>query len=120
MAQADFRRDRLTWVAYVMLAGSPTAGGAGDGHVHLRDELERATDGRMHIAAFAREPASRAISTRLERTLGGARCYGAAPDGRGNDGLTAGRARRDDRLGVVMGVGGGLLLWRTGGLADHR
>src|SRR4051794_26893945 len=67
------RRDRLTWIAYVVLAWFAYLQAApGLVIVHLRDELGLSySTGGLHIAAFAGgSMVAGAISARLERALG--------------------------------------------------
>src|SRR3712207_2613667 len=95
MAQA-FRRDRLTWIAYVLLAWFAYLQAA-PGLVipHLRDELGLSyATGGLHVAAFAAgSMVAGMIAARLERTLGRRTLLwsAAALMGAGSTGLTAGR-----------------------------
>jgi len=122
-----FRRDRLTWVAYLVLAWFAYLQAApGLVIVHLRDELGLSySTGGLHVAAFAAgSTVAGLISARLERALGRRRLFwsAAAVLGAGAVGLTAGRTAAVTVGSVlVMGVGGGLLL-ATGqaALADHH
>src|ERR671915_4774 len=69
----EFRRDRLTWIAYVVLAWFAYLQAApGLVIVHLRDELDLSySTGGLHIAAFAAgSTLAGGISARLERALG--------------------------------------------------
>src|SRR5215213_4124324 len=91
-----FRRDRLTWLAYVMLAWFAYLQAApGLVIVHLRDELGLSyTTGGLHIAAFAAGSlVAGLISARLERALGRRTLLwsGAALMAAAAIGLTAGR-----------------------------
>ena len=112
----EFRRDRLTWVAYVMLAWFAYLQAApGLVIVHLRDELDLSySAGGLHVAAFAAGSMAAGITAaRLERTLGRRRLFWSAAVlmGAGAIGLTAGRVAAVTVGSVlVMGVGGGLLL----------
>jgi MFS family permease len=123
----EFRRDRLTWIAYVVLAWFAYLQAApGLVIVHLRDELELSyATGGLHVAAFAAgSTVAGGISARLERALGRRTLFwsAAALMGAGAIGLTAGRiAAMTVGSVLVMGVGGGLLL-ATGqaALADHH
>jgi MFS family permease len=123
----EFRRDRLTWIAYLLLAWFAYLQAA-PGLVigHLRDELELSyTTGGLHVAAFAAgSMAAGLISARLERALGRRRLFwsAAALMGAGVIGLTAGRiAAATVGSVLVMGVGGGLLLVTIqAALADHH
>jgi MFS family permease len=122
-----FRRDRLTWLAYVVLAWFAYLQAApGLVIVHLRDELDLSySTGGLHVAAFAAgSTVAGVISARLERALGRRTLFwsAAALMGAGAIGLTAGRIAAVTVGSVlVMGVGGGLLL-ATGqaALADHH
>jgi MFS family permease len=123
----EFRRDRLTWIAYVVLAWFAYLQAApGLVIVHLRDELDLSyATGGLHVAAFAAgSTVAGVISARLERALGRRTLFwsAAALMGAGAIGLTAGRiAAMTVGSVLVMGVGGGLLL-ATGqaALADHH
>jgi fucose permease len=122
-----FHRDRLTWLAYVVLAWFAYLQAApGLVIVHLRDELDLSySAGGLHVAAFAAgSTVAGVISARLERALGRRTLFwsAAALMGAGAIGLTAGRiAAMTVGSVLVMGVGGGLLL-ATGqaALADHH
>lgn len=123
----EFRRDRLTWIAYVLLAWFAYLQAApGLVMVHLRDELDLSySTGGLHIAAFAAgSMAAGVISARLERTLGRRTLFwsAAAVMGAGAIGLTAGRVAEVTVGSVlVMGVGGGMLLVTIqAALADHH
>ena len=111
-----FRRDRLTWVAYVVLAWFAYLQAApGLVIVHLRDELDLSySTGGLHVAAFAAgSTVAGVISARLERALGRRALLwsAAALMGAGAIGLTAGRIAAVTVGSVlVMGLGGGLLL----------
>jgi MFS family permease len=126
MAQA-FRRDRLTWIAYVMLAWFAYLQAA-PGLVipHLRDELHLSyATGGLHVAAFAAgSMVAGMTSARLERAIGRRPLFwsGAALMGTGTIGLAAGRTAGVTIGSVlVMGVGGGLLLVTIqAALADHH
>jgi MFS family permease len=122
-----FRRDRLTWIAYVMLAWFAYLQAApGLVIVHLRDELDLSySTGGLHVAAFAAgSTVAGVISARLERALGRRTLFwsAAALLGAGVIGLTAGRIAAVTIGSVlVMGVGGGLLLATIqAALADHH
>jgi MFS family permease len=122
-----FRRDRLTWLAYVVLAWFAYLQAApGLVIAHLRDELDLSySTGGLHVTAFAAgSTVAGVISARLERALGRRALFwsAAAVMGAGAIGLTAGRtAAMTVGSVLVMGVGGGLLL-ATGqaALADHH
>ncbi len=126
MAHA-FRRDRLTWTAYVMLAWFAYLQAA-PGLVipHLRDELRLSyATGGLHVAAFAAgSMVAGLVSARLERALGRRTLLwsAAALMGLGAVGMTAGRTAAVTIGSVlVMGVGGGLLLVTIQAtLADHH
>ena len=92
----EFRRDRLTWVAYVMLAWFAYLQAApGLVIVHLRDELDLSySTGGLLVAAFAGGSlVAGVVSARLERALGRRTLFwsAAALMGAGAIGLTAGR-----------------------------
>jgi predicted MFS family arabinose efflux permease len=123
----EFRRDRLTWLAYVMLAWFAYLQAAlGLVIVHLRDELELSySTGGLHVAAFAAgSMVSGAVSAQLERALDRRTLFwsAAALMGAGAIGLTAGRIAAVTVGSVlVMGVGGGqLLVTIQAALADHH
>src|SRR4051794_21659831 len=112
----SFRRDRLTWTAYVVLAWFDYLQAAP--HLvlgHLRGALHlRYSPGGLHGAAFAPgRLAAGAVSARLGRALGRRTLFwsAAALMGAGAIGLTAGRIA-EVTIGSVllMGIGGGLLL----------
>ena len=123
----EFRRDRLTWVAYAVLAWFAFLQAA-PGLVigHLRDELGLSYSvGGLHVAAFAAGAmVAGVISARLERGLGRRALFwsAAAVMGAGAIGLTAGRIAEVTVGSVlVMGFGGGLLLVTIqAALADHH
>jgi MFS family permease len=125
--RTEFRRDRLTWIAYVVLAWFAYLQAA-PGLVigHLRDELGLSySTGGLHVAAFAAgSTVAGVISPRLERALGRRTLFwsAAALMGAGAIGLTAGRVAEVTVGSVlVMGVGGGLLLATIqAALADHH
>jgi fucose permease len=112
----DFCRDRLTWVAYMVLAWFAFLQAApGLVIAHLREELDLSySTGGLHVAAFAGgSMVAGVISARLERALGRRRLLwsAAALMGAGTIGLTAGRVAELTVGSVfVMGAGGGLLL----------
>src|SRR4051794_29251661 len=123
----DFRRDRLTWTAYVVLAWFAYLQAApGLVIAHLRDELHLSySTGGLHVAAFAAgSMLAGMISTRLERLLGRRLLFwsAAAVMGAGAIGLTAGGvAGATVGSALVMGLGGGLLLVTIqAALADHH
>jgi MFS family permease len=123
----EFRRDRLTWVAYVVLAWFAFLQAA-PGLVigHLRDELHLSYSvGGLHVAAFAAgSMVAGMICARLERGLGRRALLWSATAlmGAGAIGLTAGRiAEATVGSVLVMGIGGGLLLVTIQAtLADHH
>jgi MFS family permease len=122
-----FRRDRLTWIAYALLAWFAYLQAApGLVIVHLRNELDLSySTGGLHVAAFAAgSMVAGVISTRLERMLGRRALLwsAAALLGAAAIGLTAGRIVEVTVGSVlVMGVGGGLLLVTIQAtLADHH
>ena len=113
---SSFRRDRLTWVAYILLAWFAYLQAApGLVVAHLRAELELSYSwGGLHVAGFAAGSiAAGVISARLERALGRRTLFwsAAALMGAGAIGLATGRvAALTVGSVLVMGVGGGLLL----------
>jgi predicted MFS family arabinose efflux permease len=112
----EFRRDRLTWTAYVVLAWFAYLQAApGLVIVHLRDELDLSySTGGLHVAAFAAgSMVAGVLSARLERGVGRRTLFwsAAALMGAGTVGLTEGRiAELTVGSMLVMGFGGGLLL----------
>jgi MFS family permease len=126
-AATQFRRDRLTWIAYLVLAWFAYLQAApGLVIAHLRDELHLSySTGGLHVAAFAAGSLlAGVISARLERAVGrrGLFWSAAALMGAGALGLTAGRvAMLTVGSALVMGVGGGVLLVTIQAvLADHH
>ena len=122
-----FRRDRLTWLAYLMLAWFAYLQAApGLVIVHLRDELDLSySTGGLHVAAFAAGSlVAGMISARLERAVGRRTLFwsSAALMGAGTVGLTVGRVAAATVGSVLlMGLGGGLLLVTIqAALADHH
>jgi predicted MFS family arabinose efflux permease len=113
---ADFHRDRLTWLAYTLLAWFAYLQAAPGLLIgHLRDELHLSySTGGLHVAAFAAGSMIAGVSSaRLERVLGRRLLLwsAAAVTGAGAIGLTAGRiAEMTAGSVLVMGLGGGLLL----------
>src|SRR3954469_18683848 len=92
----EFRRDRLTWVAYALLAWFAYLQAApGLVIAHLRDELHLSYSvGGLVVAAFATGSlVAGLVAPRLERVVGRRRLLwsGAAVMGAGAIGLTAGR-----------------------------
>src|ERR671929_2146654 len=123
----EFRRDRLTWIAYALLAWfAYLQASPGLVIAHLRDELHLSySTGGLHVAAFAGGSlVAGVISARLERALGRRALLwsAAALMGAGAIGLTAGRVAEATVGSVlVMGLGGGLLLTTIqAALADHH
>jgi len=122
-----FRRDRLTWIAYTLVAWFAYLQAApGLVTAHLRDELDLSYSiGGLHVAAFAGgSMVAGMMSARLERALGRRVLFWSAAVlmGTGAIGLTAGRVA-EATIGslLVMGVGGGLLLVTIqAALADHH
>jgi fucose permease len=112
----EFGRDRLTWVAYGMLAWFAYLQAAPGLIIgHLRDELDLSySTGGLHIAAFAAGSMLAGVSSAaLERAVGRRTLFWAAAAvmAAGAVGLTAGRSAAVTVGSVfVMGVGGGLLL----------
>ncbi len=123
----EFGRDRLTWIAYVLLAWfAYLQASPGLVIAHLRKELELSYSmGGLHVAAFAAGSlVAGTVSARLERALGRGTLFWSAAGlmGAGVIGLTAGRIA-EVTIGslLVMGVGGGLLLVTIqAALADHH
>jgi fucose permease len=123
----EFRRDRLTWIAYVMLAWFAYLQAA-PGLVipHLRDELRLSySTAGLHVAAFAAgSMVAGVVSARVEQILGRRTLFWSSAGllGVGTIGLTAGRTAVVTIGSVlVMGVGGGLLLVTIQAvLADHH
>jgi MFS family permease len=125
--EGEFRRDRLTWVAYALLAWFAFLQAApGLVIAHLREELDLSyATGGLHVAAFAAGSLlAGLIAARLERALGrrGLFWSAAALMGAGAIAFTAGRiAELTVGSLLVMGVGGGLLLVTIqAALADHH
>jgi fucose permease len=125
--RADFRRDRLTWIAYALLAWFAylqAAPGLVIGHLRHQLHLSYSVGG-LHVAAFAAGSLIAGVSSaRLERALGRRALFwsAAAAMGAGAIGLTAGPIA-PVTVGslLVMGVGGGLLLATIqAALADHH
>ncbi len=123
----QFRRDRLTWVAYVVLGWFAYLQAApGLVIVHLRDELDLSySTGGLHVAAFAAGSlVAGVMSARLESAVGRRTLFWTATAlmGAGAIGLTAGGVAAVTVGSVlVMGLGGGLLLATVqAALADHH
>jgi len=126
-SETRFRRDRLTWLAYLMLAWFAYLQAApGLVIVHLRNELGLSySTGGLHVAAFAAGSlVAGVISARLEHAIGRRTLFwvSAAVMGGGTIGLTVGRVTPMTVGSVlVMGLGGGLLLVTIqAALADHH
>ncbi|MGW5194016.1 MFS transporter [Kribbella sp. NPDC004138] len=122
-----FVRDRLTWLAYLLLAFFAYLQAApGLVMMHLRAELGLSyTVGGLHIAAFSTgSMIAGVVSPRLERLVGRRALLWAAAAGMaaGAVGLTLGPvAAVTIAAATVMGVGGGLLLITIQAvLADHH
>ena len=113
---APFQRDRLTWVAYLLLGWfSFLQAAPGLVMPYLRDELGLSYSiGGLHVAAFAAGSLIGGIvSGRLEVAIGRRAMLwsGAALMGGGAIGLTAGRVAEVTIASVlVLGFGAGLLL----------
>jgi MFS family permease len=113
---AEFRRDRLTWVAYVLLAWFAYLQAApGLVVAHLREELDlNYSTGGLVVAAFAAGSMVAGVtSAPLERMLGRRTLLWSATAllGAGAIGLTAGHIVAVTVGSVLlMGFGGGLLL----------
>jgi MFS family permease len=125
--RVEFRRDRLTWAAYVLLAWFAYLQAApGLVVAHLRDELDLSySAGGLHVAAFAAgSTVAGMVSARLEGALGRRPLLWSAVAvmGAGAIGLTAGRVAGVTVGSVlVMGFGGGLVLATIqAALADHH
>jgi fucose permease len=123
----EYRRDRLTWIAYLLLAWFAYLQAApGLIIVYLRDELGLSyAAGGLHVAAFAAgSMLAGVVSARLELVVGRRTLFWAAAAllGSGTIGLTVGRiAEATVGSVLVMGVGGGLLLTTIqAALADHH
>jgi fucose permease len=123
----DFRRDRLTWLAYALLAWfAYLQASPGLVVAHLRDELRLSySTGGLHVAAFAGGSMLAGVSSaRLEAAVGRRALFwsAAAVMGAGAIGLTAGRiAELTVGAVLVMGFGGGLLLTTVqAALADRH
>src|SRR3954453_3879594 len=112
----EFRRDRLTWTAYVVLAWFAYLQAApGLVIVHLRDELGLSySTGGLHVAAFAAGSMVAGVVAAWIEGAGGRRALfwsAASLRAAGAVGLTAGRvAAATVGSTLVMGLGGGLLL----------
>jgi MFS family permease len=111
-----FHRDRLTWIAYALLAWFAYLQAApGLVIAHLRDELQLSYSvGGLVVAAFATGSlVAGLVAVRVERLVGRRRLLwsAAAVMGAGAVGLTTGRLVLLTLVSVlVMGFGGGLLL----------
>jgi MFS family permease len=124
---SSFRRDQLTWAAYLMLAWFAYLQAAPGLVVpHLRDELDLSYSvGGLHVAAFAAGSLAAGLaSSPLEQAIGRRPLLwtAAAVLGAGTVGLTAGHVVAATVCSTfVMGVGGGLLLATVQAtLADHH
>jgi predicted MFS family arabinose efflux permease len=112
----EFRRDRMTWVAYAMLAWFAYLQ-ASPGLVvpHLRDELHMSySSGGLHVAGFAGGSlVAGLVSARAEEAAGRKALFwlSALAMGAGTILLTAGRTEvLTITATTVMGFGGGMLL----------
>jgi predicted MFS family arabinose efflux permease len=122
----EFRRDRMTWIAYAMLAWFAYLQ-ASPGLVvpHLRDELHMSySSGGLHVAAFAAGSLVAGFTaSRLEREAGRRTLFwlSTVAMAGGTVGLAAGRTEAVT-LGamLVMGIGGGLLLITIQALLSDR
>lgn len=122
-----FRRDRLTWVAYLMLAWFAYLQAApGLVIVHLRDELGLSySAGGLHVAAFAAGSlVAGLVCAGVERAVGRRTLFwaSAAVMAAGTVGLVVARvAPLTIGSVLVMGLGGGaLLVTIQAALADHH
>jgi fucose permease len=112
----SFRRDRLTWLAYAMLAWFAYLQAAPGLIVpHLRDELHLSySTGGLHVAAWAAgSVVAGLVAARLESGLGRRAVFWLAPVGMGAGlvVLTLGRVAPVTVAALLfMGVCGGLLL----------
>ncbi len=123
----EFRRDRLTWVAYLLLAWFAYLQAApGLVIAHLRDELNlNYSMGGLHVTAFAAGGLVAGLaSARAERALGRRMLIwlAAAVMGAGTIGLTSGQIAAVTVGSVlIMGLGGGMLLAMIqAALSDHH
>jgi MFS family permease len=123
----EYRRDRLTWIAYLLLGWYAYLQAApGLVVAHLRDELDlNFSTAGLHVAAFAAgSVVGGVVAARLELMLGRRTLFWAAAAlmAAGAAGLTAGRVAELTITSVlVMGIGGGLLLATIqAALADHH
>ena len=123
----EFRRDRLTWIAYAALAWFAYLQAApGLVIAHLRSELHLSySTGGLHVAAFAAGAlVAGLVSARLEGAVGRRAVFWSAAlvMACGAVGLTAGRSAPITVGSVfVMGCGGGgLLVTIQAALADHH
>jgi fucose permease len=121
-----FTRDRLTWVAYVVIAWYAYLQAApGLVVTHLRDELDLShLVGGLHVAAFAAgSVVAGAAAARLERALGRRALLwsAAAVMGAGAAGLATARLAPATVGGTfVMGLGGGVVLVTVQALLADR
>jgi MFS family permease len=126
-ARVEFRRDRLTWLAYLVLAWFAYLQAA-PGLVlpHLREELQLSYGtGGLLVGAFAAgSMAAGVLAARLERALGRGRLLWSATAvlALGTVGLTLARvAVLTVGSTLVMGLGAGLLLVTIQAiLVDHH
>jgi fucose permease len=122
-----FARDRLTWVAYLMLAWFAYLQAAPGLVVpHLRDELDLSYSvGGLHVAAFAAGSlVAGLVSSRLEQLVGRPPLLWSSAGvlALGTVGLVAGQVVAATVGAIlVMGLGGGLLLATVqASLTDHH
>ena len=120
-----FRRDRLTWVAYVVLAWFAYLQAApGLVIVHLREELDLSYSmGGLHVGAFAAgSTVAGVISARLERALGRGTLFWSAAALMGAGAIAAEQERGTlehllaqplSRRALLLGKHAGLLLALT-------
>ncbi|WP_028058035.1 MFS transporter [Candidatus Solirubrobacter pratensis] len=122
----EFRRDRMTWIAYAMLAWFAYLQAAPGMIVpHLRDELHLSySAGGLHVAGFAAGSLLAGfIAGPLERGYGRKPLFwcSAVAMGAGAALLTAGRVEAVTLAAMlVMGIGGGLLLITVQALLADR
>jgi fucose permease len=122
----EFRRDRLTWIAYAMLGWFAYLQ-ASPGLIvpHLRDELHLSySAGGLHVAAFAAGSVVAGVAAGALERAGGRRALfwlSAAGMGAGTVLLTAGRGEAATLAAMlVMGTAGGLLLITIQALLSDR
>jgi fucose permease len=122
----EFRRDRMTWIAYAMLAWfAYLQASPGMLVPHLRDELHLSySAGGLHVAGFAGGSLiAGLVAGQLERVIGRKALFwlAAATMGAGALLLTAARVEALTLTSmVVMGLSGGLLLITIQALLSDR